>query len=92
VHGNIDELCLDGMDGTFYRRCLLGPVVDPVAPAVGPSTCSSRGGTFWDRAVFARSAKRNFRTIEQAAFWAGLRPAREISGEVRHANEGAEKR
>jgi formylglycine-generating enzyme required for sulfatase activity len=81
--GNVGEFCLDGMDGMFYSHCLIEARPDPVAAAIGPGTCTCRGGAFFDKAAWARSANRSFLTVEQAHYWNGLRPACEIRGGIR---------
>lgn len=64
----------------FLSKHELEPRADPVArPAKNaPATRHFRGGGFWDKALFARSASRGMSNLDSAQFWLGLRPAREL--------------
>ena len=53
IHGNVWELCLDGIDRTFYSH---SPAKDPVSSLAVLDTYVCRGGCFYSPASYARVA------------------------------------
>jgi len=71
--GGVSEWCRDEYDLGFYWVDL-GP--DPVCPPQGLRYRVTRGGSFQDLAIVARSAARGAETPEFAGLYLGVRPAR----------------
>jgi len=75
VHGNVWEWCLDVWDRSFYALSA-GP--DPVRSPEGASERVCRGGSFYNKASDARSARRHQLVLTLVDSNVGLRPARSI--------------
>jgi formylglycine-generating enzyme required for sulfatase activity len=75
MHGNLWEWCNDWYDAAYYGK---SPTDDPPG-APGGSHRVSRGGSWFDMAVFGRSAFRPFTKSETRANNLGFRLARIVS-------------
>ncbi|MFT5286772.1 MAG: serine/threonine protein kinase/formylglycine-generating enzyme required for sulfatase activity [Planctomycetota bacterium] len=75
THGNVWEWCLDNYEATAYEH---EEVRDPLILVEGPTFRVSRGGSFFDTAVRARSARRFTNSAAGGANNLGLRPARAL--------------
>lgn len=82
MHGNVEEIVLDGYDGNNYPS---GPVTDPyVLDGIGMIV---RGGSYGANSYSARSAERNARSFWSTFFATGFRivlaPKQGVDGMVR---------
>ncbi len=76
VHGNVWEMCLDGLAEGFGFP---SAKVDPVAPSDGVTHCMYRGGSFLTTSAFSRAGSRFASPRMRAYNDLGFRPARAIS-------------
>jgi formylglycine-generating enzyme required for sulfatase activity len=72
VIGNVMEWCRDGWVQDYYAR---SPRSDPLSPPDSSANRISRGGSFSNKAVYARSAFRSWSTPDDALNNQGCRPA-----------------
>jgi len=75
IHGNVWELCLDGIDRTFYSH---SPAKDPVSSLAVLDTYVCRGGCFYSPASYARVAYRDSNPSGTTDDGLGVRPATAI--------------
>jgi len=82
VAGNVGEACLDGWNPQFYKT---SPRDDPCYPWQLSDARAVRGAGFYNPVVMARSATRHWMTPFVRIPEYGVRPARDIRGEIGRA-------
>ena len=75
MHGNVYEWCQDKYERNFQGNFRSGSVTDPTGPASGDRRVL-RGGSFFFRTDYVRSASRNYSLPDRRLILYGFRPAR----------------